>query len=435
MKHLNDYKKQSNANIAILASGLLILGAFLYLVLPTIDSNLVHAQSVSELQNKIKEKDADIAKLEQEIRTYQNQLNSLETEKNSLSKSVQELNLNRKKLLTDISVTQKKIDRTNLTIESLGSDINGKEHSIGNNVASIQLEIRKINEFEQNTLLETLLSGQDFTVVWNDIDNIISVREKIRENLNQLKQVKGELEGTRDKTISAKDELVFLRSELSDQEKIVKQNANEKEALLKQTKNSEANYQILIKDRVSKRDAFERELQDFESQLKFILDPSKLPGGGVLAWPLDSIFVTSHYGPRWGRFHRGVDFRASIGTPVKSMSAGVVSGVGDTDVCCPGASLGKWIFIEYDNGLSSTFGHLSLTKAREGQRVTRGEVVGYSGNSGSSTGPHLHVSVYVSSGVKVGSFASKSYPGRTLTQPISATNAYLEPMFYLPPLQ
>ncbi|KKT20088.1 MAG: Peptidase, M23 family, partial [Candidatus Nomurabacteria bacterium GW2011_GWB1_43_7] len=167
--------------------------------------------------------------------------------------------------------------------------------------------------------------------------------------------------------------------------------------------------------------------------LQFILDPSKLPGR-VLSWPLDSIYVTSPYAPRWGGFHRGTDFRASIGTSVKAMADGVVGGIGDTDLCCPGASFGKWIFIEYNNGLSSTYGHLSLITVRKDQQVKRGQVVGYSGNSGSSTGPHLHVSLYVSSGVQVDSFPSKSYPGKTLIQPISATNAYLDPMRYLPPL-
>ena len=144
--------------------------------------------------------------------------------------------------------------------------------------------------------------------------------------------------------------------------------------------------------------------------------------------------MTSPYAPRWGGFHRGTDLRASVGTPVKAMAEGVVMGTGDTDICCPGASYGKWILIEFNNGLSSTYGHLSLISVSKGQKVSRGQVVGYSGNTGSSTGPHLHVSVYVSDGVKVDSFESKSYRGRTLVQPIASTSAYLNPMDFLPKL-
>jgi murein DD-endopeptidase MepM/ murein hydrolase activator NlpD len=127
-----------------------------------------------------------------------------------------------------------------------------------------------------------------------------------------------------------------------------------------------------------------------------------------------------------------VDFRAAVGTPIKAVAEGVIKGVGDTDICCPRASFGKWILIEHNNGLSSTYAHLSLIRVKKGQRVARGAVIGYSGNTGSSTGPHLHLSLYVSNGVEIDSFESKSYPGKILTQPIAATNAYLEPMYYLP---
>jgi murein DD-endopeptidase MepM/ murein hydrolase activator NlpD len=113
------------------------------------------------------------------------------------------------------------------------------------------------------------------------------------------------------------------------------------------------------------------------------------------------------------------------------MADGVVGGVGDTDLTCAGASFGKWIFIEYSNGLSSTYGHLSLIKVAKGQRVRRGEVVGYSGATGRVT--HLHVTVYAAGAAKVQTLPSKSCLGRTLTQPLAAINAYLDPMQYLPP--
>ncbi len=392
-----------------------------------------HAQTAKELQNKIDNSNAEIERLEKEIKAYQGQLNTLSQQKSSLAGSLKQLDINRKKLIADIAVTQNKIDKTNYKIESLTSQIGDKQDSISNNRDAIALGIKAINEFEQNTLVEVVLSENSFTTAWTDIDNAVTVRNTLRNKITELLKVKTDLEGVKEETTKARNELVQLRAELADQKKIVEQNTREKNQLLAQTKNSEANYQKLLKDKIAKRDAFEKELQDYEAQLQFVLDPSKLPGKGILGWPLEKIYVTSAYGPRWGRFHAGVDLRASMGTQVMAMAEGVVKGVGDTDLCCPGASFGKWIFIEYNNGLSGTFAHLSLISVKSGQRVKRGDVVGYSGNSGSSTGPHLHVSIYVPSGVKVDSFASKSYPGKILIQPIAATNAYLDPMFYLPP--
>ncbi len=423
MKLYYDYKKQFNFLLIVL----------LFILQLSLVTN-ISAQSADEIRDRINQKDADIEKLEKEIAVYQAELNTLGQQKDSLAGAIKELDITKKKLNADISVTNSKIDKTNLTIQNLGKDIGSKEVSISNSINSIKEGLRATNEMEQTNIFQTLLSDTDFSDVWTDIDNIVTLREKTRDQVFNLKQVKGELEDTRVVTIDAKNELLKLKSQLSAQHKIVEQNVSAKNKLLADTKNSEANYQNLLLIRIAQKEKFEKELEQFEAELQFILDPSKLPSKGVLGWPLDKIFVTSPYGQRSMGFHYGVDFRASVGTSVKSMSDGVVVGFGDTDLCCPGASFGKWIFIKYNNGLSSTYGHLSLINVTKGQKVRRGEVVGYSGNTGSSTGPHLHVSLYVSDGVEINSFASKSYPGKTLVQPISAKEAYLQPMYYLPAL-
>ncbi len=391
-----------------------------------------YAETALEIQNKINQKDSDIRKLEQEIATYQTQLDDLGQQKSSLNSSLKQLDLTRKKLNADIAVTQNKIDKTNLTIQNLSFDIGDKQSRINDNAEAISFGIRQMNETEQNGTLQTLLSEDDFSVIWDDIDNLVSVHDKVRDNILSLKQVKIELENTRQQTINAKNQLTKLRSQLSDQQKIVIQNTKEKNKLLAQTKNSEANYQKLLKDRLAKKEAFERELEEYESQLEYILDPSKLPSGKVLSWPLDSILITSSYGSRSGGFHYGIDFRARTPLPVYAMADGIVEGVGDTDVQCPGVSFGRFVLIKYDNGLASTFGHLSLIKVRKGDKVARGEIVGYSGNTGYSTAPHLHLSLYARDAVEIKTIPSKSCPGRVLTQPVSPTNGYLNPMKYLP---
>jgi len=425
MKHYPDYKKLFN-----------IIFLVILLIIPIGFSS---AQTASEIQNKIAEKDADIKKLEQEITAYQAQLDSLGKQKNSLDKSLKELDLTRKKLNADIAVTENKIDKTNLKIQNLNQDIGAKQNSISNNIKAISLGIKEISEFENGSIVESILSTDDFSLIWNDIDNTMTVREKIRGRIAELKQIKGELEDTRKETIDAKNELLSLKSKLADQKKIVEQNTNAKKKLLEQTKNSEANYQKILQDRIAQKDALEKELRDYESQLKYILDPSKLPKAGVFSWPLDYILVTQLFGKTVDSkrlyasgSHSGVDFRAAVGTPVKAMAGGVVAGMGDTDTQCPGASFGRFVFIKYDNGLSSTYGHLSLVKAKKEERVERGQIVAYSGNTGYSTGPHLHVSVYAPNSAEVKSLPSKSCPGKILTQPIAPINAYLDPLYYLP---
>lgn len=428
MKHYQDYKKQFKLLI------LIFLGIFI--IFPIAFS---YAQTVGELNDKINQKNVDIDKLEQEIKQYQIQIDDLGKQKNSLNVSLRQLELTRKKLATDISISTAKIDKTTLKIKELSLEIGNKEDVIANNIDALSLDIRNINELEQNDVVATMLSENNFTLIWNDIDNMATIGGKIIEKTNELRQVKSSLEDTRVETTAAKNELVALKSKLADQKKIVDQNTIEKNKLLAQTKNSEVSYQKLLKDRLAKKDAFEKELNDYESQLKYILDPSSLPNGGVLSWPLDYIFITQQFGKtEAGKrlyangTHNGVDFRAAIGTPIKAMANGEIIGIGDTDITCSGASFGKFVFIKYNNGLSSTYGHLSLIKVYKGQKISKGEVVGYSGNTGYSTGPHLHVSVYASDAVKMESRPSQACAGRIYTMPISPINAYLDPLYYLP---
>ncbi|MFH1608711.1 MAG: peptidoglycan DD-metalloendopeptidase family protein [Patescibacteria group bacterium] len=423
MKLFQDYKR----GFSFLLVGIL-------LIIPLVFSN---AQTAQELNDKISQKNSDIAKLEAEIKSYQNELTSLSKQKSSLAGSIKELDITRKKLNADIAITQDKIDKTNLIIKGLSSQILTKEDSISNDIQAITLDIRKISEFEEYDLIEVLLSKNNFTDIWNDIDSIIFVREKIRERISELRLIKVDLEDTRVETTDARNELVVLKNKLADQKKIVDQNTKEKNKLLSQTKNSESAYQKLLQDRLVKKIAFEKEITDYESQLKFILDPSSLPGKGSLSWPLDYIYVTSPFGPRTlggvAGFHNGTDFKAAVGTPVKAASDGTVKGIGDTDATCfYKTSFGKFIFIKHNNGLATTYAHLSLIKVKEGQKVKKGEVIGYSGNTGHSTGPHLHFSVYVAKVAEMTTRPSTLCPGETYRIPMAPTDAYLNPMLYLP---
>ena len=429
MKLYHDYKKQSRV------FSLFLLG--ILLVIPFVFS---YAQTAQELNEKINQKNADIDKLEKEIKLYQTEIDDLGKQKNSLNVSLKQLDLTQKKLVADIAITQNKIDKTNFKIKELSLEIDNKGDIISNNIEAISLSIRKMNELEQNDVLATILSENDFTIIWNDIDNMATVSDKIRETIINLKQVRNDLEDTRKETTDAKNELLALKSKLADQKKIVDQNTAEKKKLLTQTKNSEASYQKLLEDRLAKKDAFEKELEAYESQLKYILDPSSLPGKGALSWPLDDIYITQLFGVTKDSkrlyasgSHSGVDFRASVGTPVKAVADGIVLGTGNTDIACPYASFGKFIFIKHNNGLSTTYGHLSLIKVSKGDKVERGDVIGYSGNTGHTTGPHLHLTVYASEAAKMETRPSKACEGRFYTMPIAPTNAYLDPMYYLPP--
>lgn len=103
--------------------------------------------------------------------------------------------------------------------------------------------------------------------------------------------------------------------------------------------------------------------------------------------PLDNAVFTSPYGHRWGRLHAGQDYAAAVGTPLKAMGSGTVTGAG------PMSGYGNYIDIEFEDGTVSRYGHLSSISATVGQKVAPGDVVALSGNTGRSTGPHLHLEI------------------------------------------
>ncbi len=259
---------------------------------------------------------------------------------------------------------------------------------------------------------------------------------------NEVQSEKKKLENNKQAEEIRKKDLVKMQSELSDRKKVVENNKSEQSQALKETKNQEKNFQKILKDKIALKESFEKEIFEFESKIKYTLDPSSIPKTGKLfSWPVDKVIITQKFGKTVAAkrlyvsgSHNGTDFGVPTGTRVKAMSEGVVLGTGDTDLTCKGASFGRWVFIRYDNGLSAIFGHLSVISAKEGQRVMTGDVVGYSGNTGYSTGPHLHVSVYAADAVSVQERPSASCGGRIYRMPIAPIEAYLDPLAYLPSL-
>jgi murein DD-endopeptidase MepM/ murein hydrolase activator NlpD len=88
------------------------------------------------------------------------------------------------------------------------------------------------------------------------------------------------------------------------------------------------------------------------------------------------------------RMHAGIDFGAAYGSPIYAVTDGVVSFAGRH------GGHGNYVRIEHGNGLATGYAHMSRIAAAPGMRVRRGQVIGYVGSSGLSTGPHLHYEVY-----------------------------------------
>ncbi len=324
--------------------------------------------------------------------------------------------------------------------------IDDKEERIRNNAIALSETMRLINESDSNSLVEVLLSTDDISDFWGDIEDLQRFQIGVRERTAELQNLKNDLQENKEESEEKERELLGYRSDLSDKKQIVEYNKKEKDQLLSATKNKESNYQKILEEKLVLRQKLETELREFEAQLEYTLNKGSLPkkGSGVLISPLKNPRVTQEFGltpfARTGAYgygregnpnpHRGVDFGASIGTPLLATAGGVVRYSEDMDSYPGCVSYGKWVLIDHDNGLSSFYAHLSLIKVTKGQVVNTGDIIGYSGNSGYSTAPHLHFSVFDKSAVKV-SLYTWSRGCKEAQVAYAPLDAYLDPTDYL----
>lgn len=436
------------------------------LVLATVFLSAVSGVSaqgvVDQLRSQIQDHNSEITKLQSEIAEYQKQLDVLGGKRSTLESTIQTLEISRKKLSADISITQNKIAGANLRIRELSLAIGSKEETISDHRIVIAQSLRTLAMEDQTPLIEQLVASERLADAWEAADTAASFKRALGSRIQELLQVKDQLSENRDEVSATKKELVTFQSDLVSQRGAVEANKVAQQSLLKQTKNQESTYQQLVAKKIAEQKAFEDELLRLQNELDITIDPSRIPstGKGVLSFPFsatilascktrnkvfgniycvaqyfgNTAFATANPQIYSGRGHNGIDIDVPTGTPIRSALSGIVMGTGNSDLTPACYSYGKWILIKHANGLSTLYAHLSTIGVKEGQSLLTGEVIGYTGMTGYSTGPHLHFTVIASQGIKImklGEYRGTKTPCSNAVLPLAPPEAYLNPLSYL----
>lgn len=418
---------------------------FVGLIVPP---TFVFAQSEAErLQDKINDLTEDRKEFERKIAELESQLKEVGAEKSTLQSAINKLELERKKVEADISYTQNQIGATDLQISKLDYEIDDTEATIERDKEVVGQMLRKLNETDQDLLIVSMLRYENLSEFWNEIAELERVRDTMRTQVSNLIDQKYTLEDQLGNHTNKRVQLVGLKNQYSDQNQVLEQNKATKNQLLERTKSEEAAYQAQLAEQRAAYEQILSNIRSFESELQFILDPTSIPSAGskVFSWPLQNVIITQYFGGTefasrnasvyGGRaYHPGLDLGASVGTKIYAPLSGTVRATGNTDAVAGCYSWGKWTLIDHPNGLSTLYAHQSVISVSPGQSVSTGDIIGYTGNTGYTTGPHLHFTVYAKDGVSVKRFneikAVTSCGGATT--PVAATDAYLDPMNYLP---
>lgn len=404
------------------------------------------AQSIAttSLQAQISEISNQQAELQAQIASYESQLADIGSQATTLSAALKSLDATIDKNALDIKLTQNNITAAGLQIQELADNISSDSDAVDKDNQGIAKLIVETYRYDATNLLENFLAYDTISDFASNMENIYKVQNDLTASIADMKSAQTKLQTSKQAAEDKKQQLVAFESSLEDQKQVLAISRQQKAQLLSDTKDKESNYQNLLAQKKAESAALDQELVNFQAGLDLPININSYPAPapGIFSWPLSTIRVTQLFGVTSfskmttaynGQGHDGVDFGAAIGTPVYAALDGVVEGTGNTDLVCPGASFGKWIFIQHANGLSTMYAHLSLIKVSQGQTVRTGDIIGYTGATGFVTGPHLHFGVYVTEGSKITSYKSKVCDG-TYTMPVADLAAYLNPLEYLPNL-
>ena len=356
------------------------ISIILILILLCMGTTKVIAASVSELQDekdKVEEQKEEVAE-----------------EKKSLMDEISELN-------TNISKYEREIEKLNNEIDSLENSINKKEKEIEELKDEIEskkdLLIKRLvamYEAGQTTYLDVLLAS-------DNISNLISNYYRIEEIAEADQTVINAI-------ITKQEESEEKKQELEKEKKKINESKKEVEEKNESLQVAKASKQSKVSDLSAEEKELQAQIDEFEEQIEEAKRQSAQNDNnyhyegsfeGDLSWPISSNSygyncITSFFGnrpaplPGASTNHGAVDIGVAY-VPVYSAADGVIVSAGWM------SGYGNYIEIDHGNGYYTAYGHLDSFNVSPGQTVSRGQQIAISGNTGNSTGPHLHFEVYI----------------------------------------
>ncbi len=361
----------------------------------------------AELEARIQQQNQELDKLNAQLLVTQNKLEGAKSERMSLQKELAGIKNNITRLNLNIKADKVSIQKLTLEIDSLNYDIRDIEISMDQKKKSIADLLRVINRNDQVNLLTILLNGKNLAESVSELQALSDTSLQLGADIGGLEKLKGNKIAKVDSVNAKKSEISNRSRDLENRKSIIQDQEGEKATLLAQSQNKESQYQKELEDLRKKQDEIADQITKFEDELRSKFDIKILPSknSGVLSWPVKlrkdggTGIITQHFGEVSGLYkgkpHNGLDIGTLVGTPVMAAADGKVIAVDNND---RGSwrkyQYGRYVLIEHEDGLATLYAHLSRQSVQKGDSVKRGDLIGYSGNTGYSTGAHLHFGAY-----------------------------------------
>ncbi|MBI5421204.1 MAG: peptidoglycan DD-metalloendopeptidase family protein [Parcubacteria group bacterium] len=366
----------------------------------------------SELKDVIQQKSKELEVVHQQIKEVHENLSGVQSEKKTLQSELGSITSSIQKLNLGIKESQIQIQKLSVEANALQYEISDLKDKIAQKEDALGAILRDVHGGDREPPLFVLLRTKSLSESLADMESLSSINTSLYVAVDDLKRLQDQLNGSLDETHTKKEEKTTEQGRLQSKKNIVAEEKQVKDSLLQQTKSKESIYQKQLKELERKQEKIGKEIDDLERQLRASFDNSLLsPRHGVFANPIPGAPITQRYGETdfarrayRTQFHNGIDYGVSIGTPVYAAADGKVFAISNND---RGTSrfdrfqYGKHVVLVHDNNLATLYAHLSQNNVVSiGQTVKRGDLIGYSGNTGYATGPHLHFGVYWAPSIK-----------------------------------
>jgi murein DD-endopeptidase MepM/ murein hydrolase activator NlpD len=266
-------------------------------------------------------------------------------------------------------------------------------------------QLRRSLNVLRNRLVGIYRSGQaDFMTVMlesDGFDDLLSRYEYLRRIEEQDSSIVNRVRNLRNGTIVTVDRVTENRNEIESKKAELVRTRTQLEAREAELAAARDTKAAALDEVTSQIDHLEADVSDLQDQIQQQLQQaSATPGvtplqagpvqgaSGGWIWPVNGT-LTSPFGYRWGRMHEGIDISVAEGTPIRAAKPGNIV------IAAYTGGYGNYTCVDHGGGLSSCYAHQSSYAVSPGDGVEQGEVIGYSGNTGSSTGPHLHFEIRV----------------------------------------
>ncbi|MBI4085924.1 MAG: peptidoglycan DD-metalloendopeptidase family protein [Candidatus Liptonbacteria bacterium] len=357
-----------------------------------------------ELQAQIEQKNRQLDTINNQVQTAQKNLEATQNQTRTLQKEITQLNGSIKQLDLNILGDAISVQKLNLEIDSLNYDVKDTLSSIDDKKQAINkllVELQK-NDGGAPNLLMVLLKNGTLADSIMETQSMVNLRSQLSLDIQNLSGLSRTLNDKIKQSSQKKSEVQLHQKNLAVRKEIAADQTATRKITLVQTKNQESTYQQQLADLKKQQDSISDEIGKAEDQLRASFNTGLLPTKrpGVLAWPLPPpIRITQHFGEKSYLYrnkpHNGLDIGIPIGTPVFAADDGAVVAVDNNDRSSRQKyQYGKYILIKHDNNLTTLYAHLSRQIVSAGANVKRGDLIGYSGNTGYATGPHLHFGLY-----------------------------------------